>query len=790
MLLLASGAEAATRFVDNSCTNNGDGTTTTCASGAGQPGPFKTIGAAVAVAVAGDVIRVKRQAADYIENVTTAAAGTASNPITLTCYVGDTVKPTWKRSSGTQFTINHAYWVIDSLEFFGSDINSAQIRVRAANITFQHCLIRRNIGHGFSLAGNTGAGITANNFTIQWCTLDSLGAGGDRHALTTGHAGEDSFAYSVQNIKILNNTFRNGGADLIQFFEDEIGTPCRSAHVSGLIQFNAFIRGSRDPLVENAIDIKAAAWVDQPMYITDNTFYGWDGIGGIVTTANAGKTITTQHCAEYTKVERNIFDKGNGVGACNPCMGIDFQADNTGAGPNVRGNRIVQNTFVGFRYSTRLASSGHLDSLYVYNNTSDSLFAAAEAFMRIEGPINKLICRNNLTKGIVLNCSSGANISGVVADHNGWFGTGVNCDESPCTAPSDVCDAATDKTGTNPGWIDPASGNYNLAASSTAIDAGVNVGLPFNGSAPDMGAKESGSTNNAPVLTQPSAMVVNEGSTADQTITATDADGDPLTFSKLSGPAYATVTTTSPGTGTGTGNIHLAPGFSDAGGNSMVARASDGVAVSDKTVTLTVNNVNTAPTLTQPSNMTVDENVTADQALNGSDPEGDALTFTKVSGPAYMTVTTTTSTTGNIHLAPSYTDAEVTTGTVRASDGTLTNDKSFSITVNNVNRAPTLTQPANMSMSEGAVVDQTISATDPDNDALTFSKVSGGGTFTTVTTVNSTTGNIHCAPVGGDAAGSPYSVVVRASDGTLNSDKTLTVTVTAVPPFIDACTPF
>jgi len=34
-------------------------------------------------------------------------------------------------------------------------------------------------------------------------------------------------------------------------------------------------------------------------------------------------------------------------------------------------------------------------------------------------------------------------------------------------------------------------GNYKLKRSSPAIDAGINVGLPFDGSAPDMGAYES-----------------------------------------------------------------------------------------------------------------------------------------------------------------------------------------------------------------------------------------------------------------------------------------------------------
>src|SRR6185436_4486889 len=69
----------------------------------------------------------------------------------------------------------------------------------------------------------------------------------------------------------------------------------------------------------------------------------------------------------------------------------------------------------------------------------------------------------------------------------------------------------------------------------------------------------------APVLSQPANMTVTEGATANQTIVATDADGQPLNFTKVSGPTYLGVTTTTPGTGTATGNIHLTPGFSNAG---------------------------------------------------------------------------------------------------------------------------------------------------------------------------------------------------------------------------------
>src|SRR6185503_19886569 len=104
--------------------------------------------------------------------------------------------------------------------------------------------------------------------------------------------------------------------------------------------------------------------------------------------------------------------------------------------------------------------------------------------------------------------------------------------------------------------------------------------------------------------------------------------------SLVAGPTFVTVTTTSPGTGTASGNIHLAPGFSDAGGYGVTVRASDGSLNDDKTLTVTVTNVNRAPTLDAISPMTVTEGSTADQVITCSDPDGDVLTFSKNTGPA------------------------------------------------------------------------------------------------------------------------------------------------------------
>jgi PKD repeat protein len=155
------------------------------------------------------------------------------------------------------------------------------------------------------------------------------------------------------------------------------------------------------------------------------------------------------------------------------------------------------------------------------------------------------------------------------------------------------------------------------------------------------------------------------------------------------------------------------------------------------------------------------------------------LTFTKVAGPTFMTVFTTNPGTGtgigDIHLAPGLSDVGSYSATVRVSDGSLSDDKSFAIQINpSTEGAPTLAQPANMTVTEGTTADQVLTGTDPDGDPLTFSR-DAGPIFMTVSDLTASTGNLHLAPSFADAG--IYRASVRASDGILSDAKSLTITV-------------
>jgi len=281
--------------------------------------------------------------------------------------------------------------------------------------------------------------------------------------------------------------------------------------------------------------------------------------------------------------------------------------------------------------------------------------------------------------------------------------------------------------------------------------------------------------NQAPVLNVLADRTVNLGHSLIFTATASDADlpANALTFTVDSGaPSGAGITTS------GTfGWNPLANGIQP-GVYPITIRVTDnGVPpLSDaRTFNATVQPAGTgAPILNNPGNLTVVAGTTVNQPIAGSDPNNLPLTFTKGSGPVFMTVTTVNATTGNIRISTSLSDVGTYPASVIANNGIETATASFSIIVTPGDNPPVLQAIANMTVAEGDVADQTVTATDPDNTPIAFTK-NTGPLFMTVATTSSTTGNIHLAPGSTDAGSYPASV--RASDGTLFDQKPLQITV-------------
>ncbi len=268
--------------------------------------------------------------------------------------------------------------------------------------------------------------------------------------------------------------------------------------------------------------------------------------------------------------------------------------------------------------------------------------------------------------------------------------------------------------------------------------------------------------NGAPTLTQPANQTTAEGSVASLTLSGSDPDGNALTFTASGLPAGLAINAT-------TGVISGTPSYTSAGNFSVTATVSDGQLSASRTFTWTITNTNRAPALTQPASQTNPEGVAVAFSLSGSDPDGGPLSFSATGLPPGVTINMAT---GAISGALTYASAGTYTVTATVSDGSLSQSRTFSWTVTNVNRAPVFTQPSNQTSAEGVDVSIALAASDPDSDVLTFT-VTG---LPAGASVNTATGLITGIP--SFASAGTYSVAATVSDGSASVSRSFSWIVT------------
>src|SRR5262245_49716558 len=289
--------------------------------------------------------------------------------------------------------------------------------------------------------------------------------------------------------------------------------------------------------------------------------------------------------------------------------------------------------------------------------------------------------------------------------------------------------------------------------------------------------------NNAPVLGVIANQTVNEGSVLTVTASATDADvpANTLNYSlDLGAPAGASINSASglfswtPSEAQGPGSYPITVRATDSGTPSL----SDA-----KTFTVTVNEVNSAPVLAVIANQTINEGSPLTLTITATDPAvpTNTLTYTLLSGPSGASLTT-----GGLF---SWTPSEAqgpgsSTITVQVTDSgspALSDTKTFTVTVNEVNSAPSLGVIANQTVNEGSLLTVTASGNDTDVPAntLTYSLDPGAPAGMTI---NASSGVLTWTPNEAQGPGN-YTITVRVTDGgvpTLSATNSFTVTVNEV----------
>ena len=291
-------------------------------------------------------------------------------------------------------------------------------------------------------------------------------------------------------------------------------------------------------------------------------------------------------------------------------------------------------------------------------------------------------------------------------------------------------------------------------------------------------ANTIGNTNNVPPLLNPIGNKSgNEGTLITFTASATDANtGQTLTFSLDPGaPTNAAINPIS-GVFTWTPNETQGPGSYPV---TVRVRDDGSPALSDsETLTITVNEVNSPPSLSGVSDRTVNEGSPLSFTVLGSDPDVPAqmLTYSLTGAPPGASINANS---GLFTWTPTEAQgpgvySNVVVNVTDSGSPPMTTSETLTITVDEVNVAPTLTKPADVAIDELVAWTLQLSATDTDLPAqtLTFSLVSGPAGLTV-----SSAGLVSWTPTEAQGPSTNTVTVKVADNGTPSQTATQAFTV-------------
>ena len=281
--------------------------------------------------------------------------------------------------------------------------------------------------------------------------------------------------------------------------------------------------------------------------------------------------------------------------------------------------------------------------------------------------------------------------------------------------------------------------------------------------------------NADPVLASVGSRSVDELASLAFTATATDGDviggtADTLEFSLGAGaPTGASINQN-------TGAFSWTPSESQDGTHAITIQVEDGAGATDsEAVTVTVSEVNEDPVLNPIGPKSVNQLEALTFTATASDVDvisgtADTLTFSLPSGPTGASITQST---GSFSWTPTASQVGTHTITFQVEDGAgATDSEAVTVTVSESNENPVLGAIGAKGVNELAALTFTATATDGDNDALTFTLVGTPPSGASITSG----GAFSWTP--SESQDGTHSVTARVSDGNGGSDsETITVTV-------------
>ena len=566
--------------------------------------PWRTIQKAANTLTAGDTVYVK--AGTYNEQVVPANSGSAGNWITYRVFPGDTVTidgsgiNIGKSPSGSVqglFFIknNHNYIEVNGFRIINSTCHGVSVYQSCDHITLKNLYIAETGSCGVFVSSTwNSADLHPTNILIDGVECYHTNGDHDRESITMVCV--DGF--EIRNCKIHDTIFKGS-----------LEWPCQNGInpqgcKNGSIHDNEVYRVMDGIYIGAHFNDPTSSNIDIYNNFVHDCYWPTHNLG-------IGLTVGVETVEGSTISDINFYNNivtGNFIGFLDDLMG------NNNFNVNYR---LINNTF------WHNAPGNGAMEICIKKNASYH---------------NNCVIRNNIIVGqysgtVLLRYDDYAN-GGVTIDHNLFY-----CADGYVNANK----YGTNYIQANPLLVNPTA-NFNIASNSPARDAGSSSGAPSfdytgesrpQGAGIDIGAYEyagSGvSSNRAPVLNSIGNKSVTAGQTLSFTISATDPDGDNLTYSASNLPAGASFNAS-------TRTFSWTPYPSQPGYyHDIRFQVSDGSLTDSESITITVNQPvveNRAPVLNPVGNKTVTAGQTLSFTISATDPDGDSLTYSAFNLPA------------------------------------------------------------------------------------------------------------------------------------------------------------
>ena len=289
--------------------------------------------------------------------------------------------------------------------------------------------------------------------------------------------------------------------------------------------------------------------------------------------------------------------------------------------------------------------------------------------------------------------------------------------------------------------VTPASGESGEATISILLNDGVR--------SESVSQSFSITVNAIPVATSAS-VTTTEDHDASGTLQGSDLDGDSLSYSIVTPPQHGAVTLEG-----GNGPAYsYSPDDNYHGTDSFSYRVHDGAADSNTaTISLTIDSINDAP-LAFDSSDTTDEDSDASGTLQGSDIDGDSLSYSIATPPQHGTVTLEGGSGATYNYSPVANYHGTDSFSYKTNDGNAdSSTATISLTINSINDAPVISLIHDLSIDQD---------TSTPAIAFTVDDVDGFGIESTLT-VDATSSNIELVSrnqMALQGEGSDYTLVI------------------------------